>query len=662
MPLFQRPPSSADEIARSRPVELAPDAVAELDEDAWYARVYRGEEAPQLTVRSVAMGAALGFFLSLTNVYLGLKIGWHIGVALTACILSFSIGSALHRAGLARTPLTILENASMASTASAAGYSTGNTLVTAIPALLLLSVTAEHPGGVGLPWPVAAMWVLFLAVLGTSLAVPMKRSMINRDKLRFPSGTAAAVLLRSLYDQGGGAVGKARALLYAALGCGVLQLFRGLSVVKALDGDGKLVRHALLPGMLDVFDWLPAVPAAGKRVLLSAWNVKLDYGPALIAAGALVGLRVTLSMAVSGLGLVLFLGPMALESRWVSPLGVSVAAAAGPGTVWKDIGVWVGAPLLVSAAILSFAFEWRTIARALRGLGGAGAPAAPPNPLVAATEVPISWFAAGALFASAGIVGVARRFLEIPVPYGILAVLLTSVLALVASRVTGETNITPSGAMGKIMQLSYGALLAQNASANLMTAGITAGASVASADLLTDLKTGYLLGANPRRQFVAQMLGIVPGTVASLLAYAILVPDASALTGGPGRDAAFPAPGAQAWLAVARVFKEGIGHLHPMARHGIFWGLVAGVALTLLERALPRHRRYLPSPTGLGLGLILPFYQPLAMLLGAALAAVAGRTKGSRAAELVVPVASGMIAGESIVGVISAALNNFVFR
>ena len=364
MPLFQRAPSSAEELEKSRPLDLSPDAVAELDEDGWYARVNRADEAPQLTVRAVAKGPALGFFLSLTNVYLGLKIGWHIGVALTACILSFTIGSALHRARFSRTPLTILENTAMASTASAAGYATGNTLIASIPALLLLSVSPEHPGGVGLPWAVVGAWVFFLAVLGTSLAIPMKRSMINREKLRFPSGTAAAVLLRSLYDEGGGAAGKARALLYAALGCGVLQVFRGLDVVKGLDGEGKLVRHALLPGMLSVFDWLPAVPAAGKRIVLSAWNVKLDYGPALIAAGALVGVRVTASMALSGLFMVLFLGPAALESRWENPLGVVVAAAKGPGTVWKDIGVWVGAPLMVSAGILTFAFQWRTIARA----------------------------------------------------------------------------------------------------------------------------------------------------------------------------------------------------------------------------------------------------------------------------------------------------------
>ncbi len=657
MPLFQRPPSTPEEMEKSRPLALPPDAVAELDERAWYEQAYRGDDSPQLTPRAVAMGAALGFFLAVTNVYIGLKAGWHLGVALTACILSFSIWSRLHRSGIARTPMTILENNCMQSTASAAGYATGNTLVASIPALLMLSATPERPGGVPLPLLVVALWVFFLGVLGTCLAIPMKRNLINREKLRFPEGTAAAVLLRSLHGEGREAIAKARALLYAALAAGVVPLVKNLELFRSADEKGRIVRKALLPDALKIFDWLPGVTAAGKAYPLSAFQIKLDYGPALIAAGAIVGLRVTLSMVASGLVLALVIAPVALEATWTNGLGKVVAAAQGPGSAWRDIGVWVGAPLLVSSGLLSFALDWRVIARAFKGLGGGGDDARS-----AAVEVPGSWFAAGGLLAGAGIVALAWRFFDIPVHYGVLAVIMSFALAMVACRATGETNITPSGALGKIMQLTYGALMPQNASANLMTAAVTAGASSASADLLNDLKSGYLLGANPRRQFVAQILGVLPGTVATVLCFAGRVPDATALTGSDGKDPSFPAPAAQQWLAVAKVFKLGLGNLHPMARQGIFWGFVAGVLLTVLERALPKHKKYLPSPTGVGLGLVLAFYYPLQMLLGAIAAAIASRTRGSRSAEMVIPVASGLIVGESIIGVVVAALNNVVLK
>jgi uncharacterized oligopeptide transporter (OPT) family protein len=215
--------------------------------------------------------------------------------------------------------------------------------------------------------------------------------------------------------------------------------------------------------------------------------------------------------------------------------------------------------------------------------------------------------------------------------------------------------------MGKIMQLTYGALMPQSYSANLMTAAITSSASSGAADLLNDLKSGYLLGAHPRRQFVAQFLGIFAGTVASVLGYFLLVPDATVLTGLPGRPPQFAAPAAQQWKAVAELFRFGVGNLHPMARQAIAIGLLAGAALAVAEWMFPRDKKWLPSATGIGLGLILPFYTSLSFVLGAIAAWAFGRVDRPRADRFVIPISSGLIAGESIVGVVVAALNNFVF-
>jgi len=110
-----------------------------------------------------------------------------------------------------------------------------------------------------------------------------------------------------------------------------------------------------------------------------------------------------------------------------------------------------------------------------------------------------------------------------------VAVLLSFVLALVACRVTGETDTTPVGAMGKITQLTFGVINPGNMNVNLMSANVTAAAASSSADLLTDLKSGYLLGAHPRRQFVAQFAGIFVGTLVTVLSFRLLVPDVSLL-------------------------------------------------------------------------------------------------------------------------------------
>jgi OPT oligopeptide transporter protein len=98
-------------------------------ERKWYEEVYRGrgDSMAQLTWRAVLVGSCLGGVLSLTNLYIGLKAGWGFGVATTASILSYAIWTSLLKVGLARTPMTILENNCMQSAASSAGYSTGGT-------------------------------------------------------------------------------------------------------------------------------------------------------------------------------------------------------------------------------------------------------------------------------------------------------------------------------------------------------------------------------------------------------------------------------------------------------------------------------------------------------------------------------------------------------
>src|SRR6266508_3351924 len=164
-------------------------------ERQWYDQIYRGrgDRIAQLTWRAVIMGYVLGGVLSLTNLYIGLKAGWGFGVAITACILSYSIWTTLYRARIVATPMTILENNCMQSTASSAGASTGGTLISAFAAYMLIN-------NVTLPLPTMLAWVFFLAVLGVTMAIPMKRQMINIEQLRFPSGIAAAETLRALHS------------------------------------------------------------------------------------------------------------------------------------------------------------------------------------------------------------------------------------------------------------------------------------------------------------------------------------------------------------------------------------------------------------------------------------------------------------------------------
>jgi uncharacterized oligopeptide transporter (OPT) family protein len=116
--------------------------------------------------------------------------------------------------------MTILENNCMQSTASSAGYSTGGTLISAFAAYMLVSNTT-------LSLPLMLAWVFLLAVLGVTMAIPMKRQMINIEQLRFPSGIAAAETLRALHSTGSTGMRSARAVGWAALIAATGKLWNG---------------------------------------------------------------------------------------------------------------------------------------------------------------------------------------------------------------------------------------------------------------------------------------------------------------------------------------------------------------------------------------------------------------------------------------------------
>lgn len=743
MALFQKPPQTIEEAEQYAPLDIGPEKVLEMSEEEWYEKIYRGADVPQLTFRAVGVGSLLGFLLAFTNLYIGLKTGWALGVAITACILSFSMWTLLVRAGAARSPMTILETNCMQSTASSAGYSTGGTMVSAIAAMLMLSVTPSNPLGIHInPW-VLIGWTIALAALGTIMAIPMKRSLINRDRLKFPSGTAAAVTLQSLYSHGEVAMRKAKVLGYSAAVGAAFSLsldFNWLvtSVTDKVTGVVTRGRDSLLQGSLNIFDAFPApgthtVEGKDETYRPSDWTMALDVNPVMIAAGALVGLRIGFYMLIGGLVLVYGLGSPALDDVWTSPYGYSLeqvleqtdatasadalsnalaplqeeypgyavelekirttvadpeqaavpvaelmriqveelaqgqtyGAVSKPAKAWKEVGLWLGVSIMLSYGILQFFSQWRTILRAFSSLGGGQKEVVPQ--LVKDTEVPISWFAIGTTLSGMMAILIAHAAFGIPYHYGALAVGLTFFLAMVAARATGESDITPVGAMGKIMQLTFGTIMPQSASANLMSASITANAAGSAADLLNDLKSGYLLGANPRRQFIAQLWGIAAGTAATVLGFYLLVPDATVMTGeladGTTVTPDFPAPAAQAWMAIAKVMTGGgLSAMHPMHRTMIYWGLSIGAVILALEIFFPKQRKWLPSATGIGLGLILPFNYPLSMFLGAVIAAI-WMKKGKGSSEFyLIPIVSGLIAGISIFGVLGAVMNTFVLK
>jgi len=224
-------------------------------------------------------------------------------------------------------------------------------------------------------------------------------------------------------------------------------------------------------------------------------------------------------------------------------------------------------------------------------------------------------------------------------------------LAAVAARAGAEIGINPIGALGKVTQLTYGVIAPGNMTANLMTAGITAGASASCSDTVGNLKVGYMVGANPRRQFIAQLFGVLAGAFLAVPAYFILVPDANMLGGDR-----FPAPSALVWAGVAKVLSQGLATLPPSVVLAMAIAFACGVIIVVVDRVFPKAKPYTPSPTALGIALVIPAYTSFSMFVGALIAWILEKRAAKWNDMYTIPIASGCIAGESIAGVLLAGL------
>ena len=648
------PTASAPETIPS-PAPASPvDTIAIANDPArseadWFQHVYQGDTMPQLTLRAVLMGAALGMLMSAANLYTTLKIGWSFGVAITSCVLSYVIWNALRLLSGGRlSEMSVLENNCMQSTASAAGFSTGATIATAFGALLLLE--GHHQ-----PVWIVALFTLFSGALGVFLAVPMKRQMINQEKLPFPSGLAAATTLKSLYSKGAEAIRKAYVLIGG--------LAAGLVVGILNTGEGTL-------GILDKFFHktrlhLPElVPAAGYATINGRSLIGFGFEPSvlLIGAGMIVGLRVCLSMLAGSLLLYLWVGPalIAMDAAHLGETAYKISIPLiGGGTIYHlpRWALWGGTATMVFSSLAALALQWRTIANSFRLLRR-GKNAAAPSVLdqrMAAIEVPLSWLVVGLVPITIGLLAIQYVAFHISLWLGLIAVGMAFVLSLVASRATGETDTTPIGAMGKIMQLLFAVLSPPAASSmhvslehNLMAAATGANSASSSADLLTDLKSGYLLGANPRKQFLAQFVGIFFGTLAVVPAWYLMVPTKEKLE-------AFNPPATNMWRAVAELLAGGGFHQLPSsAMMAIVTGALVGVSLPLLGRLWPQAAPYLPSAMGLGLSWVMVYSNCQAFAIGAVISWLWTKVHARTAEAYNVPLASGFIAGESLIKAVIA--------
>jgi len=346
-----------------------------------------------------------------------------------------------------------------------------------------------------------------------------------------------------------------------------------------------------------------------------------------------VGLRMAASMALGATIAYAGIAP------WLLQRGIVHEAGFGPLSSWL---VWPALGLLVAGSFLPLLLEGGVFVRSVRDLAGLFGRGRADDRAAAARPrgLPLLLLASVAV-----IVVVGRGSFGIHPLISVAGLALALVLANVAGRSSGETDIGPVGAIGTLGQFVFGG---KGHAVSMVSGWISMGTASQTSQTLWAFRAGQRLGASPRAQVGAQILGAVLGVLVVVPVYVVVV-----RSYGLGTEA-MPAPSALSWKATAEAVGGGMAALPPYGPAAGGLGLGVGVVLTLLGRA--RFGRFIPSPAAMGMAMLLPQSLSFAAFVGAAAMAAARRLRPSFDEQSAMAVAAGGIAGESLMGVLIAIL------
>jgi uncharacterized oligopeptide transporter (OPT) family protein len=618
----------------------------------WLENVYQGD-VPQMTVRVVICGFLLGGVLSITNLYIGARTGWSLGVAITSVIMAFLIFRVLRAIGLARE-YHLLENNILQSIACSAGYMNGP-LIASMAAYMMITNQV-------IPWWQMIMWLMGLCVLGVLFAFPLKRRFINEDQLPFPEGRAAGVVLDTLHsEEAGKAILPAKLLVISAALAGLLKFLQWGTFHAWL---GKIKLGFLgVPELLDTWYyslaeksgwWIPNILGIPLREL----TVRPALGVAMMGAGGLMGIRTGVSLMLGAVVNYCILVPMIIQHGDIPGTldGAGVMRYGfTPITKWA---LWCGVSMMTTASLLAFFIKPQMLISAFSGLFRRKKRSAD---CLKHIELPLWVSLVGVPIVGAYLVYIAHWFFDVQYWMGAIAIPMVFVFALIGVNSTALTSITPTGPLGKITQLTYGVIAPGNITTNIATAGISAEVASNASNLIQNIKPGYMLGGKPRLQALGHVIGGVAGAVFSVAVFYPLF-----LRGNPAGLASeqYPYPAAATWKAVAEILIKGLNQLPTSAVYAAAIGAALGIILEIV-RILSKGKFPL-SPIGIGLAFVIPFQICFAMFLGSFIFWAIEKmwpTREQRMNEIFVQnqesICAGLIAGEALVAVGLMAMGAF---
>ena len=452
----------------------------------------------------------------------------------------------------------------------------------------------------------AFLWLSTGGLLGVLLAIPMRQHFIVDEQLPFPDGTAAGTTLIVLDAGDAGAKRAARVLALGAIASAALML---------MTEDAR------------VLSWFPSVTLMGSAIVMTT-GVGVNWSLLSLGSGMIIGLRVDASMLIG-----------ATLSWVVAPYALLHYGIIKPGFTKTDVLFWIMWPatgMLVAAGLAGLVIRWGVLKKTFSNLSGAAADSG---------TVPIKWVGIGVAVMSVAMIVVVKAIFGIAIWITALSIILSLPLMLVGLRVLGETNWGPISALANLMQGVFGLLAPGQILVNMVASGTTGIIATDSEALMQDYRAGYMIGSTPRNMAIMQLIATPVGAAAVAWMYPLL----RSTYGIVGSNAGLSSPTSRRWAGFAEILSHGTSALPRGAVAALVIGSILGIVLAILES---RGIDSVPSPAGVGIGMLVPFAVIVVMFLGGVVDRAWRTVNKSSNEQYMVPLASGLIAGEAIIAVI----------
>jgi uncharacterized oligopeptide transporter (OPT) family protein len=297
--------------------------------------------------------------------------------------------------------------------------------------------------------------------------------------------------------------------------------------------------------------------------------------------------------------------------------------------------MWPATGMMVAGGLAALILRWKVLARTFTNLS-AGA---------ASDEFPLAGVIVGVIVCGTALIVIQKIMLGQDVWITATAILLSVPLALVGLRVLGETNWGPISALSNLMQGVFALLAPGNVAANMVASGTTGTIAADSEAIMQDYKAGDMVGSSPRYLTYMQLLATPIGAAAVSWMYPILRQQY-----GIG-DKGLSSPTSRKWAGFAEILSQGFDALPPGAMIALIVGVIVGIILAVAE-ARVQDKSLVPSPTGLGIGMLVPASVIVTMFVGALAGKAWSKASPATSDTYQIPLASGLIAGEALVAVI----------